>query len=135
MGGDGSGSGAAMTRRRVMGAGATGVAAAAGAALAACAPAGDQGPARAKQLTGEVHWLSYNVPGTRNAEVRQQGLDGLSQKFPGAKVVLDLVGTSYTGPYLDKIKAGLASGTAPDVFLIADYDIPNFIGQDAVLNL
>ena len=131
-----SGSGAAITRRRVLGAGSSGaVAAMAGVALAACAPGGEQGQGKAKQLTGEVHWLSYNVPGTRNAELRQKGLDGLSQKFPGPKVVLDLVGTTYTGPYLDKIKAAIASDTAPDVFLIADYDIPNFIGQKAVLNL
>lgn len=95
---------------------------------------GEQSAPRAeRKLTGELRWLTW-APG-KNYETRQKGMDGLSGKFPGAKVTLEPVGNAYFGPYADKLRSGFASGTAPDLFLAPDFDMPSYLKQGTVRDI
>jgi multiple sugar transport system substrate-binding protein len=105
------------------------------AALTACAPGSAAAPAKSKQLTGEVRWMGYDVAGTRNAELRQSTMNGLAEKVPGAKVTREVVGNGYYGAFRDKLRASMASDTAPDLFSTPDSEMPAYLAERSVLDV
>jgi multiple sugar transport system substrate-binding protein len=83
------------------------------AGLAACGPAQpDAGVAGPEALAAEVVWTSWAVDDLGKARVQEQA-DIYKQEFPTSRVTL---ANTASAQYQDKLVAGLAAGSGPDVF-------------------
>ena len=127
-------SGRAPLSRRGMVRTAGSVAAAAGAAsLAACGAAASKEAAApsADALAAEVTWTSWATDELGMSRVREQA-DLYMKAFPNAKVTIANVASSA---YQDKLIAGIAGGSGPDVFRDNPSDALGLIRQGALAEL
>lgn len=117
--------GAAHNRRQLVQSGAVGLA---GLVAATCGPLSGPGVQRAAPTgpTGRVQVLFWDTEPLIGA--RRRGLELMQQRYPS--ISLDIASTAASGDvYYDKLNTMFAADTAPDVFIIADNRLPEFIDR------
>jgi len=114
------------TRRIVLGAAGSLSLAGGAAGLAACGPTqADRAVVGTEALAAEVIWTSWAVDDLGKIRVQEQA-DLYKQEFPSSRVTIT---NTASAQYQDKLLAGLAAGSGPDVFRNNPAESIPLIGQ------
>jgi multiple sugar transport system substrate-binding protein len=119
-----------LTRRAYV----LGSAGAAGAALAACVPGrAPAAPTSAKQLSGTVQVLDFELSSPAAKERWDKTVARFRERFPGITLIED---RSRNDSQWEKLPAAVAAGTPPDTApLRRIQDFPSMVGRGALLAL